>query len=64
MMQKQKDIYREKPDAVLNIDGCTVRVWHPILSQEERERRMRRIAEAAAKLLIAEEWNRAEAQAG
>ena len=52
-MRKVKDTYGEP--IILNIDGAIVKVRHPILTEEERERRMKRIHDAAADLLLSVE---------
>lgn len=50
---KQTDNYGEAK--VMEYEGAVVRVYHPILTPEERERRFRQIAKAAASLLMSEE---------
>ena len=49
-MKKSQDVYKE-PE-ILHLDNCTVRVFRPILTDEERERRLERIKKAAAELLM------------
>ena len=44
-----KDKYSEPKTIVL--PGCIATVYSPILTEEERQRRMARIAESAARLL-------------
>lgn len=48
-MQKAQDVYQEP--IILNLKNATVRVFRPVLSDEERERRMKIIHDAAADLL-------------
>mgnify|MGYP006974599005 CR=1 FL=1 len=52
-MKKSKDIYME-PE-VFHYNNCTVRVYRPILTEEERARRMEAIKKAAVDLVIAAE---------
>ena len=52
-MKKSQDIYME-PE-VLHYNNCIVRVYRPILTEEERERRMEAIKKAAVDLVIATE---------
>lgn len=52
-MKKCQDVYME-PE-ILHLDNCTVRVFRPILTEEERERRMERIKKAAADLIMSTE---------
>lgn len=40
---------------ILHLDNCTVRLFRPILTEEERERRMERIKKAAADLIMSAE---------
>lgn len=47
-----KDVYKEP--ITLNLDGARVRVFRPILTEEERARRMKIIHDAAANLLLSE----------
>lgn len=49
MKQKEKDTYGEP--TVIVTGNVIARVYHPILTPEERERRMKAIAESAARLL-------------
>ena len=46
---KQKDTYSEPK--TIELPGCVATVYSPILTEEERQRRMARIAESAARLL-------------
>ena len=46
---KQKDTYAEP--ITYTYPNAVVRVYHPILTPEERERRMKAIAKSAAELL-------------
>lgn len=50
---KSQDVYGEP--TILKYPGMTVRVYRPILTDEERARRMKRIEQAAAALLIEQE---------
>ena len=50
---KIKDTYKEP--IVLDFDGARVRVFRPVLTEEERKRRMKRIHDAAADLLLSVE---------
>ena len=52
-MKKSQDIYME-PE-VYHYDNCIVRVYRPILTEEERARRMEAIKKAAVDLVIAAE---------
>ena len=47
------DVYSEPVTYIL--PNCVAKVFTPILTEEERERRMRRISDAAAKLLMSAE---------
>lgn len=47
---KSQDVYGEP--TILKYPGMTVRVYRPILTDEERARRMKRIEQSAAALLI------------
>ena len=49
-MAKSNDTYME-PVAITHADGGTSRVYRPILTEEERARRMKRLHDAAAELL-------------
>ena len=46
---KQKDTYREPK--TYEYPGAVVKVYSPILTEEERKRRMERIAKSAERLL-------------
>ena len=48
---KEQDVYGEPQ--ILKFPGMTVRVYRPILTDEERARRMKEIEKAAAALIIA-----------
>lgn len=48
-MSKGQDVYAEP--ITLDIPGAIVRVYHPVLDEEERARRMKRIHDSAAELL-------------
>lgn len=49
-MRKCEDVYGEPQ--IFKFPGMTAKVYHPILTDEERARRMKLIEEAAAALLI------------
>ena len=49
-MKKSQDTYME-PE-VYHYNNCTVRVYRPILTEEERARRMEEIKKAAVALII------------
>lgn len=49
-MSKCTDIYEAEP-MVFTSPGFIVRVWRPILTDEERARRMKQIHDAASRLL-------------
>lgn len=44
-----------KEPIVFDFDGARVRVFRPVLTEEERKRRMKRIHDAAADLLLSVE---------
>jgi hypothetical protein len=48
-MQMQKDTYKEA--ILIESPGAIIRVYHPILTDQERNRRMKAIHNAAAELL-------------
>ena len=52
-MKKSQDFYME-PE-VYHYNNCTVRVYRPILTEEERARRMEAIKKATIDLVIATE---------
>ncbi len=52
-MNGQQDVYGEP--TILKYPGMTVRVYRPILTDEERARREKRREQAAAALLIEQE---------
>lgn len=52
-MKKNKDIYME-PE-VYQHNNCIVKGYHPILTEEERARRMEKIKQAVIALLIESE---------
>ena len=52
-MKKSQDTYMESE--VYHYNNCTVRVFRPILTEEERARRMEAIKKAAVDLVIAAE---------
>ena len=49
-MKIGQDVYQEP--IVLDIPGAIVRVYRPVLDDEERARRMKRIHDSAARLLL------------
>lgn len=56
-MKCQRDMYGEP--TVCKSPGWVIRIYRPILADEERDRRMEQIARAAAELLVlAESYNR------
>ena len=57
-MKKSQDIYME-PE-VYHYDNCIVRVYRPILTEDERARRMEAIKKAAVDLVIAAEKSKAK----
>ena len=50
---KEKDKYNEPK--TIELPGAVVKVYSPILTEEERKRRMERIAKSAETLLISRE---------
>lgn len=52
-MKKSQDVYMD-PE-IFHLDNCTIRVFRPILTEEERECRMERIKEAAVRLVLSAE---------
>ena len=48
-MAKEKDVYGEPKIYVF--PNCIAKVYSPILTEEERKRRMEKIAKSAARLL-------------
>jgi hypothetical protein len=46
---KPKDTYNEPK--TIHLPGCIAKVYSPILTEEERKRRMERIAKSAERLL-------------
>ncbi|MBE6714937.1 MAG: hypothetical protein E7575_06645 [Ruminococcaceae bacterium] len=57
-MKKCQDVYME-PE-VYRHNNCIVRVYRPILTEEERARRMEAIKKAAIDLIIATEKSKAK----
>ena len=51
--KKCQDVYGE-PE-IFYYPNAVVKVYHPILTEEERERRMERIKEAAVRLILSAE---------
>lgn len=49
-MRKSTDVYMEP--VIIERPNCIIRVYRPILTDEERERRMKQIHDAAAALLM------------
>lgn len=47
------DIYEEKPTIIRFEDGSIAKVWRPILTEEERARRMKEVEKAAIGLMKA-----------
>lgn len=56
---KTQDTYQDP--VIITFPGMLVRVYHPILTEKEREKRLARIKEAAARLLV-EKYKRKEKQ--
>lgn len=50
-MKQEQDRYYEPQ--IMTFPGVTVRVYRPVLDEEERERRMKRIRKAAERVLTA-----------
>ena len=50
-MKQVQDTYMEPQ--IMTFPGVTVRVFRPVLDEEERERRMKRIRKAAERVLTA-----------
>lgn len=59
-MKKCQDVYME-PE-IIRSSNCIARVYRPILTDEERERRMERIKKAAADLIMAAERSKSKSQ--
>ena len=57
-MKTCHDVYME-PE-VYHYNNCTVRVFRPILTEEERARRMEEIKKATVDLIIATEKSKAK----
>lgn len=51
--QKKQDEYY--PPKIMHLPGCIATVYRPILTPEERERRMQKIYESAASLIASHE---------
>ncbi len=58
-MKNSQDVYME-PE-VYHYNNCTVRVYRPILTEEERARRMEEIKKAVIALLIENEKSKSRA---
>lgn len=57
MKQKKcQDAYGE-PE-IFYYSNAVVKVYHPILTEEERERRMERVKQAAVRLILSTEVNK------
>ena len=57
MKQKKcQDVYGE-PE-IFYYPNAVVKVYHPIISEEERERRMERIKQATVRLILVTEKNK------
>ena len=52
----KNDIYNEPQ--IVNFPNMTVRVFRPILTEDERSKRMKNIHDAAARLLLSVEENK------
>ncbi len=50
-MSKCQDVYQEP--IIMNMQGCVARIYKPILTEEERAKRMKAIYDAAEKVLKA-----------
>ena len=59
-MKKCQDVYME-PE-IIRSGNCIARVYRPILTDEECERRMERIKKAAADLIMAAERSKSKSQ--
>lgn len=57
-MEKTKREDVQYPPEIFKYDNMTVRVYYPIISDEENERRMKRIHDSAANLLKEQIENR------
>ena len=49
MVSKCQDVYQEP--IIMNMQGCVARIYRPILTTEERAKRMKAIHKAAEKVL-------------
>ena len=49
-MSKCQDTYSEP--IIMKMAGCTARIYHPVLTEEERAKRMKNIHKAAERVLI------------
>ena len=54
--KKCQDVYGE-PE-IFYYPNAVVKVYHPILTEEERERRMERIKQSAIRLILSTEENK------
>lgn len=59
-MKRCQDVYNEP--VILHLDNCIARVYSPILTDEEQERRMERIKKAAADLIMSAERSKNKLQ--
>ena len=59
-MKESKDVYMDP--IVLHLDNCIARVYRPILTDEENERRLERIKKAAADLIMSAERSKSKSQ--
>lgn len=50
-MSKCQDVYQEP--IIMEMEGCIARIYRPILTEEERAKRMKAIHDAAEKVLKA-----------
>lgn len=48
-MSKCQDVYQEP--IIMNMQGCVARIYRPILTEDERAKRMKAIGKAAEKVL-------------
>ena len=54
-MKKSKNEDEYYPPVTYKYDGITVKVYRPILTEQERKRRMQQIANAAARFIMSKE---------
>lgn len=58
--KKTQDTYGEP--VIMQIGNCTARVYHPILTEEERERRMNALKKGCSRFMLAWEESRQKAK--